>query len=151
MSQQPIFSEGPFGIDIAATVADLPGGASTGKFLGYTGGKATWLSFDSDLTSLSDLSTTGLAVRSGSGTWLTRSLAAPAAGFTITNPDGVSGAPTFALANDLAAVEGLSSNGFATRTADGTWTTRSLSAPASGLVISNPDGVSGAPAFSLLS
>jgi hypothetical protein len=48
-------------------------------------------------------------------------LTAPAAGFTITNPAGTAGNPTFVLANDLAALEALSSNGFAERTGTDTW------------------------------
>lgn len=76
---------------------------------------------DSDLTAVAALSTTGLAVRTGAGTWATRSLTQPAAGLTISNSDGVSGSPTFALANDLLALESLASTGIARRTAASTW------------------------------
>lgn len=62
---------------------------------------------DADLTAISALSGTGIAVRTAADTWALRSLAAPAAGFSITNPAGVAGNPTFALTNDLAALEGL--------------------------------------------
>src|SRR6266511_2000934 len=48
------------------------------------------------------LSGTGIAVRIAADTWVVRSLAAPAAGITITNPAGIAGNPTFTLANDLA-------------------------------------------------
>jgi hypothetical protein len=64
--------------------------------------------FDTDLSAVAGLSTTGLMVRTGSGTAATRTLTAPAAGITVSNGDGVSGNPTLALANDLAALEALS-------------------------------------------
>jgi hypothetical protein len=76
---------------------------------------------DSDLTAIAALAANGLIARTGTGTMAVRTLAAPAAGFSITNGDGVSGNPTFALADDLAAVEGLSSTGIVRRTASNTW------------------------------
>lgn len=104
---------------------------------------------DADLTALAALSTTGLISRTGSGTVATRTLTAPAAGITVSNDDGVSGNPTLALSNDLAAVEALASTGIPVRTAADTWTTRSLAQPASGFTITNADGVSGNPTFAL--
>lgn len=53
----------------------------------------------------------------------TASLTAPAAGVTIT---GGAGTITFALADDLSAVEGLASAGVVSRTAANTWTTTSV-------------------------
>lgn len=76
---------------------------------------------DADLTAVAGLSTTGLVVRTGAGTATTRSLTQPAAGLTIANSDGVSGSPTFALANDLLALESLASTGLARRTGTSTW------------------------------
>lgn len=107
------------------------------------------LSLANDLAALEGLGTTGLAVRTASDTWQTRSLTQPAAGLTITNADGVSGSPTFALANDLAALEGLGGTGLAARTGTDTWASRSLTQPAAGLTITNADGVSGSPTFAL--
>jgi hypothetical protein len=98
-----------------------------------------------DLAALEGLSSTGFAVRTTTDTWAQRSFAAPAAGFTITNNDGVSGNPTFVLANDLAALEGLASTGFAVRTTTDTWAQRSLANAAAGLTWTNGDGVSGNP------
>ena len=102
-----------------------------------------------DLAALEGLGSTGIAVRSAANTWVQRSLAAPAAGFTITNNDGVSGNPTFVLANDLSALEALSSTGFAARTTTDTWAQRTLQAPAAGITITNPAGVSGNPTLVL--
>jgi hypothetical protein len=52
--------------------------------------------FSNDLTALASLSTTGLLVRTGTGSALSRSIAAGTS-ITITNGDGVSGNPTIAL------------------------------------------------------
>ncbi len=102
-----------------------------------------------DLNALEGIGTTGLAARTAANTWTTRTLTAPAAGFTITDGDGVAGNPTFVLANDLAGLEGIGTTGIAVRTAANTWTTRSLTAPAAGITISNNDGVAGSPTFAL--
>lgn len=102
-----------------------------------------------DVAALEALSGTGFAVRTAANTWAQRVLTAPAAGFTITNNGGVAGNPTFVLANDLAALEGLASTGFAVRTAADTWAQRTLAAPAAGFTITNANGVSGNPTFVL--
>jgi hypothetical protein len=81
--------------------------------------------WDADLDAVAALSSTGLAVRTAAGAWATRVLTAPAAGLTITSPGGVSGSPTFALADDLAALEGLSGTGYAKRTGTSTWSVSS--------------------------
>jgi len=105
--------------------------------------------WDADLDALAALATTGIISRTGAATYATRSITQPAAGITVSNGDGVSGNPTLALANDLAAVEGIGTTGLAVRTAADTWTTRSIAVTAStGLSISNGDGVSGNPTLS---
>lgn len=105
---------------------------------------------DAALTALSGLnSTPGILVQTGADAFTKRTLQAPAAGFTITNPAGTAGDPTFVLANDLAALEALASTGFAVRTGASTWVQRSLQYPSAGLTITNTDGVSGNPAFDL--
>ncbi len=102
-----------------------------------------------DLTAIEALSGTGLAARTGSNTWALRTLTGPAAGITVTNGDGASGNPTLALANDLAAYEGLSSTGMVARTGDGTAAVRTITQPAAGITVSNGDGVSGNPTLAL--
>lgn len=104
---------------------------------------------DADLTAIAGLSSSGLIARTGAGTAAARTLTAPAAGITVSNGDGVSGNPTLALANDLAALEGLSSTGIVVRTGDGSATTRTLTA-GTGCTVSNGDGVSGNPTVSLI-
>jgi hypothetical protein len=83
---------------------------------------------DADLTAVAALTTTGIAVRTASDTWTTRDMVYPAAGLVITNSAGIAGNPTFSLANDLAALEALSTtNVFPVRTASDTWTTYTFS------------------------
>ena len=77
--------------------------------------------YDADLAALAANSTNGLWARTGAGTGAARTLTAPAAGLTISNPAGIAGNPTVALANDLAALEGLSSTGIARRTGTDAW------------------------------
>lgn len=91
---------------------------------------------------------TGLMCRSAANTPAARTLTAPAAGLTISNASGAAGNPTFALADDLSALEGMSTTGVAVRTATSTWTTRTLTGT-SGVNITNGTGVSGNPTFSV--
>lgn len=57
---------------------------------------------DSDLTAVAGLSTTGLIIRSGTGTATTASIAtASSARITVTNGDGISGNPTIDLASGI--------------------------------------------------
>lgn len=60
-----------------------------------------------DLAALEGMSGTGLVARTASNTYAQRTLTGPAAGISVSNGDGVSGNPTLALANDLAALEAL--------------------------------------------
>jgi len=94
-----------------------------------------------------NLRNSGLASYDGAGTFAGRTLTPPAAGITVSDGDGISGNPTLALSDDLAAVEGLSTTGLATRTASSTWTTRTITA-GTGVSISNGDGVAGNPTIS---
>jgi hypothetical protein len=76
---------------------------------------------DSDLTALAGLTSAGILARTGNGTAAARTITQPAAGITVSNGNGVSGNPTLALANDLAAVEGLSGTGLVRRTGTDAW------------------------------
>jgi hypothetical protein len=107
------------------------------------------IDLDNDLDAIAGLATTGLATRTASDTWTTRTLQPPAAGITITNPAGIAGDPTLVLANDLAALEAMSGTGIAVHTGTSTWTERSLTQPAAGITISNNTGVAGNPTFAL--
>ena len=100
--------------------------------------------YDAGLDALAAKSSTGVMVQTGADTFASVSLVAPAEGITITNADGVAGNPTFALANDLAAIEGLTGAGYVVRTANNTAAVRSIESGLTGTVIVGAgDGVSG--------
>jgi hypothetical protein len=105
--------------------------------------------FDADLSALAAFSSTGIAVRTTTDTWAQRTLSAPAAGITITNPAGIAGNITFALANDLSALEGLGSTGIAVRTTTDTWAQRTITGTGAEITVTNGDGVSANPTLSL--
>lgn len=73
----------------------------------------------------------------------------PAAGLTITPATSqdlsANRAWTYALANDLAALEGLSSTGIAVRTATDTWAQRTITGTSNRISVSSGNGVSGNP------
>jgi hypothetical protein len=104
---------------------------------------------DADLTALAANATDGFWAHTGAGTGSARTLTAPAAGFTITNPAGIAGNPTFVLANDLAALEAMSSNGIVTRTTSETYALRTITGTANEITLTNGDGVSGNPTISI--
>jgi hypothetical protein len=112
-------------------------------------GDTLTISPGNDLGAIEALNTNAILVRTGTDTWAARSLTQPAAGITISNADGVSGNPTFALANDLAAVEGLATTGLAVRTGADTWTTRGMVGTTQEIDVTNGDGVAGNPLVAL--
>lgn len=101
------------------------------------------------LEAIHDLAATGFISRTAAGTVAVRTITQPAAGVTVTNGDGVAGNPTLALANDLAALEGLATNGIVVRSATDTMVTRTITAPAAGVTVTNGDGVAGNPTLVL--
>lgn len=136
----------PLAIEDGGTNAITAVAARTSLGLAIGSNVQAW---DADLDCLAANSTAGVLARTGAGTCAARTLTAPAAGFTITNPAGTAGDPTFVLANDLAALEALASTGFAARTGTDAWAQRTFTAPAAGFTITNPAGVAGNPTFVL--
>jgi hypothetical protein len=100
------------------------------------------LALSDDLAAVEGLTGTGFAARTATNAWANRTLIAPSEGLTIANPAGIAGNPTFALANDLAALEGLTTTGYIVRTADGAATTRTIQGAAGNISIANGSGVS---------
>lgn len=134
-------------IQYGGTGATTAGGARTN--LGLAIGTDVQ-AYSAQLGALAALAGTGTLVRTGANTFAFRTLSGPAAGITVTNGDGVAGNPTLALANDLAALEGLAGTGIAVRTAADTWAQRQLAvASTARLTVTNPDGVAGNPTFDL--
>lgn len=65
---------------------------------------------DADLTAIAGLSGTGILSRTGAGTWAERTLTVSSTpALTITNPAGVAGNPTFAIADATTSDSGLMS------------------------------------------
>lgn len=88
------------------------------------------------------------------GTVTSITLTQPSAGLTITGtgaPITTTGTPTFALADDLLALEGLSSTGIAVRTATSTWTPRTITGTTDQIDVTNGSGVSGNPTLVIAS
>ncbi len=105
---------------------------------------------DAELEAVAGLSGTGIVAHTGGGTMSERTLTAPAAGITIADGDGVSGNPTLSLADDLAALEALDATaGYITKTAADTYARRTLTGTADQVSITNGDGTTGDPVFSL--
>ena len=100
---------------------------------------------DADLTALAALSTTGMMARTAAATYALRTITGPAAGISVSDGNGVAGNPTLALANDLAALEGLSSTGIAVRSASDTWVQRAIAGTTDQITVTNGNGVSGNP------
>ena len=111
-------------------VGTSPGTPSSGYAAYYTS------SADNKLHQILD---TGTDVAYGGGTVTSIAYVAPAAGLLITGttPVTATGTWTFALANDLGALEGLSGTGYAKRTGTDAWsvgTAISLTADVSGIL-----------------
>jgi len=98
--------------------------------------------FDAGLASFAGLTGAGFVTVDATGNIVsTRTIVAPADGFTIAPTDG-SGNPTFALINDLAGLEAISGDGIAIRTATGSaWkTTLAVGGSTGTIVVGNGNG-----------
>lgn len=93
---------------------------------------------------------TGVIVKNGASSVVARSLATTGAGLGITNTDGVSGNPTFALTGLAASVANLSGTGMLALTAGGTTISgRELTGTANQINVASGTGASANPTFSI--
>lgn len=134
------FNVTPSGAGVAIT-----GGSGAGD------GSTITVALANDAAAVEGLTGTGIAVRTATDTWAIRSLVAPAEGVAITNPDGVSGDITLALADDLAGLEAMSTQGLVTRTGTNTYATRTIEGTADEIAVTNGAGISDNPAIALAS
>jgi len=91
---------------------------------------------DVDLTAVAGLTTTGIIIRSGDGTAVTRSIAISGTGFSISNADGILGNPTI-TSN---ASNNNSANTIVARDASGNFTAGVITASLTGNVTGNVSG-----------
>ena len=138
-------SESGTGTTAIRSTITLP---ATGDLLTWSAG--TWIN-QAPTASLLDPGSSGIVVRTALNTTTARSLVQPAAGITITNADGVAASPTFALANDLAALEALATAGFAARTATDTWASRTITGTTNTITVTNGAGTAGNPTLTIAS
>ena len=120
-----------------------PGTPTAGQFYWNTGTKRL---------RVYDGTSAWIEMGAGAGTVTGITLTQPASGLTVTNSgtnQTTAATATFALANDLAALEGLGSTGYAVRTGVDTWAQRTLTGTTNQVSITNGDGTSGNPVFSL--
>jgi len=109
-------------VGTVTSVALAAPGAGIAVTNNTVGGAASFqLGLQNDLGAVEAMATTGLAARIATSSWIARTMVAPSAGITITNPAGIAGDMTFALADDLAALEALAGTGIARRTGASAW------------------------------
>lgn len=146
----------PDSVTLTLSIADLAAGVGplvVGDEIAVNDGgstlRFTFTDVVQDLNIVYGITTDGIIVRTADDTYTSRTLVAPAAGITITNPAGIAGNPTFVLANDLAALEGLAGTGIAVRSAADTWVQRSIVASVDednlGASVVDGSGVAGNP------
>lgn len=121
--------------------SQLVGTDSFGSFISLAAGSG--ISIDGGIISVSGV---------GGGTVTSVAAAQPAAGLTITgSPITTAGTLTFALANDLLGLEGLSGSGIPVRTATDAWTTRGIEGTTNRVTVQHGEGIAGNPTVDISS
>lgn len=100
------------------------------------------------VTQLESLATTGLLIREAGG-WITRELSVSGKGLALENGAGLAGNPTFALADDLKAIEALNGLGFAVRTGTDAWSQREFKGVTNRISVDRGDGRLGHPVIDI--
>lgn len=138
VNQEPTLANSRYvGVASGLTISD---GGAQGLFqIGTTGALSSLISAGN-----------GIMAKTGSTTLTPRTLQVSGQGVTITNGDGVSGDPTFALTGVAAAIAGLS--GFGQLTMLGTGATiRQLAGTTNEITVSDGAGTSGNPTIAIAS
>jgi len=99
------------------------------------------ISMVGSLSSLAALTDLGIVAQTAAGTVTSRTLISSTPALTIANADAIAGNPTFDLDADLTSIAAISTTGFGVRTADNTWTARSIGGSAGNVVVTNGDAV----------
>lgn len=133
-------------VDVIGLASNLEAG--DGITVVFANGVYT-VSLDDDLSAIAAMTGTGIAVRTGVGSWIARTIVVAGLGLSIANGDGVSANPTISLANDLAALEAMSGTGLVARTASETYAQRTITGTTAEITVTNGNGVSGNPTISL--
>lgn len=102
------FGQGTLAVTSVAATAPASGFTISGSPIVNSG--TFVFSLNDDLAALEGLSTTGIAVRSASSTWVMRQLTSGNSNITITNPDGVAGNPLISLSLDITNLTSLHSS-----------------------------------------
>ena len=94
----------------------------------------------------------GIIVKNSGSTVINRQIAVSGSGLAVSNADGTGGNPTLALSGVAASVAALSGTGFLAMTGGGTSVSgRTFQDTANQITITNPDGSTGSPVFSIAS
>lgn len=136
VNQEPTLANSRYvGVGSGLTISD---GGAQGLFqIGTTGALSSLINAGN-----------GIMAKTGSTTLAPRTLQTSGQGVTITNGDGVSGDPTFALTGVAAAIAGLSGFGQVTMLGTGA-TIRQLVGTSNQITVTDGSGTSGNPTFSL--
>jgi len=92
---------------------------------------------------------TGFQVKTSSTALTSRSIAISGAGLAITNGSGISGNPTIALDGQVANFANLSANGLMTISSAGAVSAVTIAGTSNQIVVTNGNGISGAPTIAL--
>lgn len=114
----------------------IPSGVTQFAYYNGTDFIAVSQPYDADLKALADLATTGIIVRTGSGTATTRSIAVSGTGLSISNASGVAGDPTI-TSN---ATSANTASTIVARDASGNFTAGTITAALTGNVTGNLTG-----------
>lgn len=151
--------------DLATTLGDYVTDAALttvlGDYLTTADAATTYQPLDADLTAVAALSGTGMIARTAAATYALRAVTGTASRISVTNGNGVSGAPTIDINAsydalwqpvdaDLTAIAGLDATaGYLAKTAANTYARRTLTGTANAITVTNGDGTSGNPTFNI--